>query len=95
MLLGPLAWLQQRIIDELVMNYVISKTLDATGLLCPEPVMLLHKAIREMASGDCLEVVATDPSTERDIPKFCEFLGHELIVHKLQDSQYVYHIRKG
>jgi tRNA 2-thiouridine synthesizing protein A len=53
--------------------------LDTTGLFCPEPVMLLHNKIRAMASGECVRVLATDPSTQRDIPKFCNFLGHELL----------------
>ena len=71
-------------------------TLDATGLLCPEPVMLLHRKIREMASGDVLLVTATDPSTERDIPKFCTFLGHELLLAEVRgEGQYFYSIRKA
>jgi tRNA 2-thiouridine synthesizing protein A len=53
--------------------------LDASGLTCPEPVMLLHKKMRELQPGDLLLVLATDPSTTRDIPKFCTFLGHELV----------------
>lgn len=77
------------------MNYQISKQLDACGLTCPEPVMLLHKAVREMAAGECLEVLATDPSTQRDIPKFCQFLGHELIMQKAEDQRFIFHLRKA
>ena len=55
------------------------RQLDARGLYCPEPVMLLHRAVRDMSAGELLEVFATDPSTQRDIPKFCTFLGHELV----------------
>lgn len=77
------------------MEYQLSKTLDASGLTCPEPVMLLHKAVREIASGEYLEVLATDPSTQRDIPKFCQFLGHELLLQQAQEDRYVFHIRKG
>ena len=51
------------------------QTLDAQGLYCPEPVMLLHNQVREMVAGEILHVLATDPSTQRDIPKFCNFLG--------------------
>lgn len=69
--------------------------LDARGLFCPEPVMLLHKKIREMQAGDILEVIATDPSTERDIPKFCLFLDHELLEHATRDNEYFYRIRKA
>ena len=52
--------------------------LDARGLVCPEPVMLLHGKVRQMPAGELLEVLATDPSTQRDIPRFCQFLGHQL-----------------
>ena len=52
--------------------------LDTKGLICPEPVMLLHRAIRKIASGELLVVESTDPSSMRDIPKFCIHLGHEL-----------------
>lgn len=69
--------------------------LDATGLYCPEPVMMLHNKVREMQSGDILLVVATDPSTERDIPKFCSFLGHELIEQINENETFSYYIRKG
>ncbi len=70
-------------------------TLDACGLLCPEPVMMLHNKIRDVASGDVLEVIATDPSTQRDIPKFCTFLGHELLSQKEEDKKYFYYIKKA
>ena len=69
-------------------------TLDATGLYCPEPVMLLHNKMRDIEIGALLEVLATDPSTERDIPKFCVFLGHELLESNLQKGRYRYLIRK-
>lgn len=69
-------------------------TLDACGLYCPEPVMMLHNKIREIEQGEVLQLTATDPSTTRDVPKFCVYLGHEL-VRKLQDGDnYVYWIRK-
>ena len=76
------------------MSAQIDHWLDARGLLCPEPVMLLHNKVREMAAGELLEVLATDPSTERDIPKFCAFLGHELVLQERQEMDYRYLIRK-
>lgn len=69
--------------------------MDAVGLYCPEPVMMLHNKVRDIAVGDLLEVVATDPSTQRDIPKFCAFLGHELIAKREHADRYYYLIRKG
>lgn len=69
--------------------------LDARGLRCPEPVMLLHKRVRELAAGGELLVLATDPSTTRDIPKFCHFLGHELLTESQPVvGEYHYRLRK-
>jgi tRNA 2-thiouridine synthesizing protein A len=68
--------------------------LDARGLYCPEPVMLLHNAVRDIAAGELLEVLATDPSTRRDIPRFCQFLGHELVLEEAAEGEFRYLIRK-
>ena len=73
----------------------LTRELDARGLRCPEPVMLLHKAMAELERGDLLRVVATDPTTERDIPQFCRFLGHELLSDERAGDEYVYVLRKG
>lgn len=71
------------------------KTLDAQGLYCPEPVMMLHNEIRDISTGQVLEVLATDPSTQRDIPKFCNFLDHELLLAEQEGDLFRYLIRKG
>jgi len=76
-------------------EYQVDHQLDARGLYCPEPVMMLHNKVRDIAVGEVLEVVASDPSTQRDIPKFCAFLGHELIAQRQDAASYYYVIRKG
>lgn len=68
---------------------------DASGLFCPEPVMLLHNKFRDMQAGDTLLITATDPSTKRDVPKFCLFLGHELVAQDEQGGLYRYLLRKN
>ena len=68
--------------------------LDATGLFCPEPVMLLHNKIRDIQAGQLLRLLATDPSTGRDVPKFCLFLGHELLESSQSNGSFTYLIRK-
>lgn len=67
--------------------------LDAVGLYCPEPVMLLHQKVRTLAPGMVLKIKATDPSTERDIPKFCLFLGHELLAQAKAEGLFEYWIK--
>ncbi|TDO96753.1 sulfurtransferase TusA [Marinomonas balearica] len=68
--------------------------LDAQGLYCPEPVMMLHAEMRKLSSGQILKVVATDPSTQRDIPKFCNFLGHPLRKQVQEGDLFLYWLEK-
>lgn len=68
--------------------------LDTFGLYCPEPIMMLHSKVSEMEVGEQVQVIASDPATQRDIPKFCQFLGHELISQEEIDDKFFYIIRK-
>ena len=73
----------------------VDAELDACGLKCPEPVMLLHSKVRDMQTGEVVRVRATDPSTQRDIPQFCRFLGHELVSQSEVGEVFVFLLRKG
>jgi len=53
--------------------------LDATGLLCPLPVLKARRALREVKPGGVLEVLATDPGAVKDFEHFCRTTGCELI----------------
>jgi len=69
--------------------------LDARGLKCPEPLMLVRNKVRTMAVGECLEVRATDPTTTRDLENFCRFMKHELLAADTNNDEFRYLIRKG
>jgi len=69
-------------------------TLDATGLRCPEPVMMVRLTLRKMQQGEVLQVLADDPSTKRDIPKFCVFMEHELVSSETEQLPYQFLVRK-
>ncbi|MFT7411261.1 MAG: tRNA 2-thiouridine synthesizing protein A [Oleispira sp.] len=69
--------------------------MNAKGLFCPEPVMMLHDEIRKMSVGETVEIQATDPSTRRDFIKFCSFLGHELVLDEEREGVFFYVIRKA
>ncbi|KPU83202.1 sulfurtransferase [Psychromonas sp. PRT-SC03] len=69
--------------------------LDTLGLRCPEPVMLIRKMVRNMQTGDLLQVIADDPATTRDIPSFCRFMEHTLIEKNIETIPYQYLIKKG
>ena len=57
--------------------------------------MLLHKSVRDVEPGELIQLIATDPSTTRDVPKFCHFLGHELVSQEEKGNSYYYLIRKA
>ncbi len=69
--------------------------LDATGLRCPEPVMMVRKQVRTMAAGETLLITADDPSTTRDIPSFCRFMDHQLLSSQVERLPYQFLIQKG
>ncbi|MCF4008941.1 sulfurtransferase TusA [Rheinheimera sp. UJ63] len=70
-------------------------TLDALGLRCPEPVMMVRLQIRKMQNGETLLIIADDPATTRDIPAFCRFMEHELVISDTSVLPYRYVIKKN
>jgi tRNA 2-thiouridine synthesizing protein A len=54
-------------------------TLDATGLLCPLPVLKARRALKPLAAGAVLEVLATDPGAVKDFEHFCSTTGCEML----------------
>ena len=73
----------------------VDAVLDASGLNCPEPVMMLHNQIRDMQIDQVVEILATDPSTRRDFLKFCNFLEHELLLQEEVDGVFRFLIKKA
>ena len=57
----------------------VDATLDATGLLCPLPVLKARRALKPLAPGAILEVLATDPGAVGDFEHFCRTTGCEML----------------
>jgi tRNA 2-thiouridine synthesizing protein A len=70
------------------------KELDARGLNCPLPILRARKALNELASGQILRVVATDPGSTKDFEAFCRQTGNELLSHAAGDKEFVFYMRK-
>ena len=68
--------------------------IDATGLLCPLPVLKARKRLIGMAPGAVLRLIATDPAAVIDVPHFCNESGHVLLASDEQDGAQVYLIRR-
>ncbi len=71
------------------------RQLDALGLRCPEPVMMVRKTVRTMQDGETLLIIADDPATTRDIYGFCRFMEHRLLAQQTETLPYQYLIQKG
>lgn len=53
--------------------------LDTKGLKCPLPVLKARKALKAVAAGGLLKVLATDPGAVKDFVHFCEATGCALV----------------
>lgn len=53
--------------------------LDCYGLLCPMPIIETAKKIKEMKTGEVLEVVSTDKGMKEDMPAWCKLTGQEFL----------------
>jgi tRNA 2-thiouridine synthesizing protein A len=52
---------------------------DARGLSCPMPIVKTAQAVRSLASGTLVEVLATDPGSVKDFNAWSRTTGHELV----------------
>lgn len=68
--------------------------IDASGLLCPLPVLKARKRLQGMAPGQVLRLIATDPAAVIDVPHYCAESGHELLSADESGPSRVYLIRR-
>jgi tRNA 2-thiouridine synthesizing protein A len=75
------------------MNF--DKEFDASGLACPLPIVKTKKALNDMAAGQVLRVVATDPGSVADMAAFAEQTGNQLLEQSTQDKKFVFFLKKA
>ena len=68
--------------------------IDAQYMKCPLPVLRAAKALRGMAAGDKLRVLATDPAAAADFRDFCKATGHALVASSEMRGVYSFTIRR-
>ena len=72
----------------------IDRELDVRGLNCPLPILKAKKTLAELASGQVLRILATDPGSTRDFQAFARQTGHELLEQSQQQDEFVHVLRK-
>jgi tRNA 2-thiouridine synthesizing protein A len=76
------------------MSQAIARTLDLKGLSCPLPIVKTAKAMKELAPGDLVEALATDPGSVADFAAWATSTGNELIEQTAEDGVFRFVIRK-
>lgn len=72
----------------------ITRELDTRGLNCPLPILKAKKTLAEMASGEVLKVIATDPGSMRDFQAFAKQTGNELIEQTATGDEFTIVMRR-
>ncbi|MEM6308035.1 MAG: sulfurtransferase TusA family protein, partial [Pseudomonadota bacterium] len=67
---------------------------DATGLLCPLPVLKLRKALMAAAPGTSVTLVTDDPAAVIDVPHFCNEAGHILTKQNTDSAPYRFTVKR-
>ena len=70
------------------------KEIDTRGLNCPLPILKAKKALSEMATGETLRVVSTDPGSVRDFKAFARQTGNELLEQLTLGSEFVHLLKR-
>jgi len=71
-----------------------NKEVDASGLNCPLPILRCKKGLSDMAAGDVLRIIATDPGSVKDFKAFCIQTGHELLALEQNEKTFTFYIKK-
>ena len=74
------------------MNF--DKELDARGLNCPLPILRAKKALTDMASGQVLKILATDPGSVKDFAAFSKQTGNPLLGSEQNNAEYTFFMKK-
>ena len=72
----------------------ITATVDARGMSCPMPIVRTAQAVRPLASGSVVELLATDPGSVKDVAAWCRSTGNELVGQSEDAGVYRFVLRR-
>jgi len=72
----------------------VARTVDAKGLSCPMPIVKTAQAIKEIPSGELLEVLATDAGSQKDFVAWAKSTGNELVEQSADGGVFRFILRK-
>jgi len=75
-------------------NFNIKLELDCRQLKCPMPLINTRKAIENLASGDIIKMISTDPGSINDIKAWSRRTGNPLLAEKREEGEFIFIISK-
>ncbi len=70
------------------------QSLDCMGLYCPMPIVKTLERIKQLKTGEVLEVVADDKGIKMDMPAWCEATGHEFLGEEEDGGEIRVYVKK-
>lgn len=72
----------------------VDREVDARGLNCPLPILRAKKALNDLASGQVLRILTTDPGAERDFEAFARQTGNALLQVEQRDGEQAFYLKR-
>lgn len=73
----------------------VERTVDASDLQCPLPLLKAKQGLNQLSSGQRLKVIATDRGSVRDFHAFIELSQHTMVAFQETETHYYYILEKG
>jgi tRNA 2-thiouridine synthesizing protein A len=72
----------------------VAKVMDLKGLACPMPIVKVSKGIKDVAVGQILQAVTSDPGALTDFPAWAKTSGNEIIKTETRDKETTFYIKR-
>ena len=72
----------------------VDREVDARGHNCPLPILYTKKALGDLASGQVLKVLSTDPGADRDFQAFAKQTGNDLVAQESTSGEFVHVLKR-
>jgi tRNA 2-thiouridine synthesizing protein A len=72
----------------------IAQRVDAKGLSCPMPIVKTAQAIKALASGQLLEVLATDAGSVKDFAAWSKSTGNDIVEQSADGGVFRFVLRR-
>lgn len=75
-------------------DITVKKVLDLKGLACPMPVVKMSKGIKDVAVGEIVEAITTDPGALADFPAWAKTSGNEIVKTDQSGDEIKFYVKR-